>query len=102
MRRVEVPSLSVGLREEDRRTLLALRDLAAARAQGVALERPIHPDPEIAAKRAALLADVEAAVDGTALPGPESPAYILHALLYPEGVRASGVAPPDWPWLWED
>jgi hypothetical protein len=93
----EVPPLSVGLRDIDRRALLALRDLAVARARGEAPERPVHPDPEIAAARARLLRDVEAALDGTALPGPDSPAYILRALLDPAAVAD---APPEWrAWL---
>lgn len=102
-RRVEIPPLSVGLRDDDRRALLALRDLASARARGVALELPEHPDPEIAARRARLLADVDAVLDGTGLPEPDSPASILHALLDPQGVRAAGDVPPEWQrWLGED
>jgi hypothetical protein len=97
---IEIPPLSAGLREEDRRALLALRDVAVARLRGEKLRRPVHPDPEIAVVRARLLADVEAAVEGTALPAPDSPAYVLHALLDPGAVRASGTTPPDWEaWL---
>jgi hypothetical protein len=95
-----VPDTSVGLRDQDRRALLALRDLASARARGVPLERPAHPDPAIAAARAQLLADLEAALDGTALPGPESAAYVVHAILDPDGVRRSRSAPAEWQdWL---
>jgi hypothetical protein len=99
-RRAEIPSQSVGLRDEDRRALLALRDVAAALAEGVALDRPIHPDPEVAERRAQLLTDVAAAIDGSALPGPQSPAYVLSAVLDPDAVRRSGAAPPEWrAWL---
>lgn len=94
---IDVPPESVGLRDVDRRALLALRDMAAARARGEVFERPVHPDPEIAAVRARLLRDVEAALDGTALPEPDSPAYILRALLEPATV---GDPPPEWrAWL---
>jgi hypothetical protein len=97
---VEIPPASVGLREDDRRVLLALRDMAAARAQGRPFHRPVHPDPRIAAARAALLADLEAVLDGTTLPGPDSPAYVLRAILDPDAVRgSSSVAPEWWPWL---
>jgi hypothetical protein len=96
----EVPPLSAGLREGDRRALLALRDVAAARARGERLELPGHPDPEVAAARARLLADVETVLDGKGLPAPDSPAYVLHALLDPATVRESGSAPREWQaWL---
>jgi hypothetical protein len=97
---IEIPPLSVGLRDVDRRALLALRDAAVARMRGETLERPVHPDPDVAAARARLLADVAAAVEGTALPAPDSPAYVLHALLDPGAVRGSGTIPPEWQaWL---
>ena len=103
LRTVEVPPLSAGLRDEDRRALLALRDLAAARTAGATVDRPVHSDPEVAARRAALLAGVEGVLDGTALPGPHSPAYVLHALLDPAAVRRAGGAPPEWArWLSDD
>ena len=46
--------------------------------------------------RARLLDDVAAVLEGTALPPPDSPAYVLHALVDPEAVRRSGQAPPEW------
>lgn len=99
-RNAPVPPLGSGVRDEDRRTLLALREAAAARAEGRAVERPVHSDAAIADKRAAFLASVEAAVAGTELPGPGSPAYVLHALVDPDAVVASGASPPEWrEWL---
>jgi hypothetical protein len=83
-----------GLRDTDRRALLCLRDVAAG------VQRPVHPDGDVAAARAALLADVRAAVAGDALPSSGSPAYVLTALLDPDGVRRAGTVPPEWePWL---
>jgi hypothetical protein len=64
VRAVDVPPAGHGLDDEDRRALLALRDAAAARAEGRLLERPVHPDPDIAARRSTLLAAVEAAIAG--------------------------------------
>jgi hypothetical protein len=104
----EIPPAGPGLRDVDRRALLALRDLAVARARGVSLDLPEHPDAEVAAARARLVADLEAVLDagaeavprGTGLPGEESPAYLLTALLAPDRVRRSGTAPPQWhAWL---
>jgi hypothetical protein len=92
----DIPATSVGLREDDRRVLLALRDMAAARALGRAFERPVHPDPPVAAARAALLRDLGAVLDGTALPGPDSPAYVLAAIMDPDAVRRSGRGAPEW------
>ena len=92
----EIPPTSAGLRDEDRRALMALRDMAAARALGRPFERPTHPDPAIAAARAALLRDLEALLDGSAFPGPDSPAYVLTAILDPDAVRAAGAVPPEW------
>jgi hypothetical protein len=100
LRAVELPPASVALRDEDRRALLALRDLAAERAAGAAVERPVHSDAVVAARRAALLADVGAMLDGTGLPGPDSPAYVLRALVDPASVLEAGDAPPEWAqWL---
>jgi hypothetical protein len=83
-RAAEVPALGKGVTDDDRRTLLALREVAAARAEGRALDRPRHPDAEVESRRAALLADVEAAVDGTRLPDSDSPAAVLRTLVNPE------------------
>jgi len=88
--RIDIPPEGDGLRDADRRALLALRDLATQ------TSRPVHPDPAVAAARAALAADVRAAVDGTALPGPDSPAFVLTAVLDPAGARASGRLPEPW------
>ena len=97
---VEVPPVGRGVREDDRRALLALRDVAAARAAGFSLERPVHPDPEVAEARAALLGAAEAAVAGTALPGPQSRAFILQALADPEAVATRAAPPAEWrAWL---
>jgi hypothetical protein len=98
--RTVVPPTSVGLRDDDRRVLLALRDLAAARARGVPLDRPVHSDAGVASTRAAVLRDIETVLDGGPLPSPESPAYVLAAVLDPAWVRRSGSAPPEWhAWL---
>jgi hypothetical protein len=98
--RTVVPPTSVGLRDDDRRVLLALRDLAAARARGVPLDRPVHSDAGVASARAAVLRDIETVLDGGPLPSPESPAYVLAAVLDPARVRRSGSAPPEWrAWL---
>jgi hypothetical protein len=92
----EIPPSSVGLREADRRALLALRDMAAARALGRPFERPVHPDPAVAAGRAALLNDLAAVLDGTGLPGPDSPAYVVRAILEPDAVRGGAHPPMEW------
>jgi hypothetical protein len=97
---VEVPPESEGVRDVDRRALLALRDVAAARAAGAELERPLHPDPDLAERRGAFVAEVQAAVEGTTLPGPESPAYVLRGLIDPGAVLAEGRMPTAWKvWL---
>jgi hypothetical protein len=75
------------LSEDDRRALLALRDAAAARAEGSTLrqQRPVHPDPGLAARRAAFVDEVDAFVGGTALPAPDGPAAILRRLVERNG-----------------
>ncbi len=93
---VAVPDLSAGLRDEDRAALLALRDTAAARVAGVPFSRPVHPDPAIATRRAALLAAVARALDGGGWPAPSEPGFVIHALVEPDVVRASGDVPPQW------
>ena len=93
---VEIPPCSVGLREDDRRVLLALREMAAARAAGRPFERPVHPDPALAAARAAVLQDLEAVLDDAGLPGPDSPAYVLRAIMDPDAVRGCARVPPEW------
>jgi len=80
---VEIPPAAAGLCDQDRRVLLALRDVAVARARGVAFTLPAHPDPGVARARARLLADIEAVLDGTRLPDPDSPAYLLRAVVDP-------------------
>jgi hypothetical protein len=92
----EIPPTSAGLRDEDRRALMALRDMVATRVLGRPFERPTHPDPAVAAARAALLRDLEALLDGGAFPRPDSPAYVLTAILDPDAVRAAGAVPPEW------
>jgi hypothetical protein len=91
---VEVPGTEVGLEDDERRALLALRDIAPALAVGQTADRPVHPDPGIARKRADFAATVAAAVEGTGWPPPTHPAYVLRALAEPEAVRAS--APRRW------
>jgi hypothetical protein len=95
-----VPPLGAGVSDDDRRALLALREVASARAEGRAVERPLHSDASIAERRGDFLAAVEAAVSGTALPGPGSPAYVLHALVDPAAVLTAEDCPPGWrEWL---
>lgn len=89
-----VPEEAEGLREDDRRALLALRDVAAVRAAGAeAPERPIHPDAVTAARRGALLAAVRAAILGEAA-GAE--AAVLQALAAPEAARRDPRLPAAW------
>jgi len=87
-----------GLREHDHRVLLALRDLVAARSRGVRLEPGKHPDPDVARLRTTLIEHLVAVLDSEqiVLPGPDSPAYLLTALLDPERVRRDGTFPPQW------
>jgi hypothetical protein len=74
--------------------------VALARARGVRLELPRHPDPAVAAARSRLVADIEAVLDGEGLPGPDSPAFLLTALVDPESVWRSSGAPAQWrSWL---
>jgi hypothetical protein len=95
-----LPRVADGLRDQDCRVLLALRDVALARARGVRLELPRHHDPVIAAARSRLVADIEAVLDGNGLPGPDSPAFLLTALVDPESAWRSGIAPVQWrSWL---
>jgi hypothetical protein len=93
---VEVPDTDVGLEDDERRARLALRDIAPQLAVGRPADsgRPVHPDSEIAGKRAEFVAKVTATIDGTGWPPPSHPAYVLRALVEPEAVRAS--APPQW------
>jgi hypothetical protein len=99
--RVEVPGTDVGLDDDERRALLALRDIAPALAGGHPAGRPVHPDPDIARKRADFADAVAAAINGTAWPSPTHPAYVLRALAEPEAVCAT--APPQWRhWLPQD
>jgi hypothetical protein len=83
-RSAEVPPLGNGIEDDDRRALLALREVAAARAEGRELDRPHHPDPGVEAQRAAFVAEIEAAVAGTNLPERDSAAAVLRTLLDPE------------------
>ena len=85
---VEIPPAGAGLRDEDRRALLAMRDVAAARAAGAPLERPRHDDPALDARRSAFLTEIDDAISGTAMPDPGSPAYVIRALVDPEAIRA--------------
>jgi hypothetical protein len=91
--RVPLPGTDVGLRDDDSRALLALRDIAAEHA-GLGEPRPLHSNPAVAQRRAALRRDIEAMLDGTALPPAESPAFILAALADPASV--AGRAPGLW------
>ncbi|MBO1076166.1 hypothetical protein [Roseomonas marmotae] len=91
--KVPVPGTEAGLRDEDHRALLALRDIAAERA-GLGDPRPVHSDPEVAAARAALRRDIEAMLDGVGRPRAESPAFILTVLADPASVAGQG------PGLW--
>ena len=101
--RIEVPGTDVGLKDDERRALLALRDIAPLLAAGQSADsaRPVHPDPEVARKRAEFAARVTAAIEGTSWPPPSHPAYVLRALAEPDKVRST--APPHWRgWLTPD
>jgi hypothetical protein len=99
-RRAQVPGTEVGLRECDRRALLALRDIAAANATDSRLGRPTHPDGVIAARRSDLIAEIDRVVRGDGDPSPDGPSLILLALLDPRRAHASDRAPRQWQrWL---
>jgi hypothetical protein len=95
-----VPELAVGLRDEDRGALLALRDAAVARAASTPWERPIHPDPVVAGRRAALRDAVSAVLAGDRWPEVDGPAAVIRALAQPDSVLDGGAVPPPWQaWL---
>jgi hypothetical protein len=99
--KTDIPPIAAGLRDQDRRALLALRDIAVARAEGRPLDqfRPVHSDPEIAARRAAFLSEVVGVVIAGTAPEPTSPALILQALAQPDSIPVSE-APAEWrDWL---
>jgi hypothetical protein len=101
--RVDVPGTEVGLDDDERRALLALRDIAPLLAAGQPADgaRPVHPDPDVARKRAEFAARVTAAIEGASWPPPSHPAYVLRALAEPDKVRST--APPHWRgWLTPD
>jgi hypothetical protein len=78
---VEVPPSGSGVTDHDRRTLLALRDVAAARSAGHVLERPVHPDPDVAERRREFLAALDAAVTGAAEGASSEPVETMRRLL---------------------
>ncbi|MBV1796820.1 hypothetical protein [Siccirubricoccus sp. G192] len=98
--RVAVPPETAGLREVDRRALLALRDCAAAVAAGGEPDPPAHPDAAVQARRMALRDAVLAAIHGEAWPAPGDAAQVLRALADPHGAAAEAALPEPWArWL---
>jgi HEAT repeats len=95
-RAASLPGTDAGLRDEDRRALLALRDIAVERAGAGGDRPPVHPEPLIAAKRAAFRKAVEDAMSGAAVPAPDNSIYVLRALERPEDVMADPAAPVIW------
>jgi hypothetical protein len=101
-RAAATPARDVGLRDEDRRALLALREAASERARPGGELRPIHPDPETARRRAAFMAEVANAVAGERELSAGGAVSILDALEAPEQVSGRPDAPVAWRrWLGE-
>jgi hypothetical protein len=96
-----IPQTDVGLRDGDRRVLLALRDIAVAFAQERPVQglQPLHSNPEIAGKRARFLSQVLDFVEADVSPGPSNPVHLLRALSCPEAINLDQ-APFEWrKWL---
>lgn len=96
-----IPQTDVGLREDDRRVLLALRDIAVAFAQERSVEglRPLHSNAEIAGRRVRFLSQALEFVEADVSPGPSSPVHLLRALSCPDAINIDQV-PSEWrKWL---